>query len=402
VDDLDVAGKRVLVRLDLNVPVTRSSSGDREADSTSGGVVGDDTRIRASLPTLERLLAGGATLILMSHLGRPKAGPSDEFRLGPVAQRLSELLGVEVRYLATSGPGSAEQQAFVHEAPAGSVTLLENTRFDPREERNDPALARVLAGYADLYVDDAFGSAHRAHASTEGVARLLPNAAGELMTAELDALGTLVDAPARPFVVVLGGAKVSDKLAVIQSLLTKADTIVVGGAMAYTFIKALGGEVGASLVEDDMLDTAVDIMRRANASGVALLLPSDSVCAERLEAGVTTSVCPSDAIPDGLKGLDIGPTAVTDFSAALADARTVFWNGPLGVFEIAEFSTGTLALAKVIADLTAFTVVGGGDSLAAVNAAGVGDQIDHLSTGGGASLEFLEGRELPGVAVLRS
>ncbi|HET8985522.1 MAG TPA: phosphoglycerate kinase, partial [Trueperaceae bacterium] len=266
----------------------------------------------------------------------------------------------------------------------------------------DPALARVLAGYADLYVDDAFGSAHRAHASTDGVARLLPNAAGALMTAELDALGALVDAPARPFVVVLGGAKVSDKLAVIESLLTKADTIVVGGAMAYTFIKARGGDVGDSLVEDDMLDTAVDVMRRAGASGVALLLPRDSVCAERLEPGVTTSLRPSDAIPDGLKGLDIGPTAVSDFSAALADARTVFWNGPVGVFEIAEFSAGTLAIAKVIAGLSAFTVVGGGDSLAAVNSAGVGDRIDHLSTGGGASLEFLEGRELPGVAVLRS
>src|SRR5690606_15610482 len=258
------------------------------------------------------------------------------------------------------------------------------------EERNDPALARVLAGYADIYVDDAFGSAHRAHASTDGVARLLPNAAGDLMTAELTALGKLVDSPERPFVVVLGGAKVSDKLAVIESLLTKADVIVVGGAMAYTFIKALGGEVGDSLVEDDMLAMAVDIMRRAKSRGVDLLLPSDSVCAERLEQGVVTALHPSNVIPAGLKGLDIGPTAIADFSSALADAKTVFWNGPLGVFEVPEFSAGTLEVAKVIADLQAFTVVGGGDSLAAVNQAGVGDRIDHLSTGGGASLEFLE------------
>lgn len=390
------------MRLDLNVPFTRVGGGDVGSDAAAGRVVADDTRIRASLPTLERLLAGGATLTLMSHLGRPKGGPSDEYRLGPVAERLSELLGVEVRYLPTSGPASVEQQSFVNQAPVGSVTMLENTRFDPREERNDPALARVLAGYADLYVDDAFGSAHRAHASTDGVARLLPNAAGELMTAELAALGKLVDAPERPFVVVLGGAKVSDKLAVIESLLTKADTIVVGGAMAYTFIKALGGEVGGSLVEDDMLGTAVDIMRRANSGGVALLLPSDSVCAERLEAGVSTSVLPSNEIPAGLKGLDIGPTAVDDFTSALSGAKTVFWNGPLGVFEIPEFSAGTLAIAKVIAALPAFTVVGGGDSLAAVNKAGVADDIDHLSTGGGASLEFLEGRQLPGVAVLSS
>lgn len=394
--DLDVDGKRVLVRLDLNVPLKPAEDGDGPPEIT------DDTRIRASLPTLELLLAGGATLILMSHLGRPKGAPSAEYRLGPVAARLCELLGVEVRYLPTSGPASSEQQAFVSEAPTGSVTLLENTRFDPREESNDPALARVLAGYADLYVDDAFGSAHRAHASTVGVARLLPAAAGELMTAELAALGKLVDAPRRPFVVVLGGAKVSDKLAVIESLLARADTILVGGAMAYTFIKALGGEVGDSLVEDDMLGTAVDIMRRAKESGVELLLPADSVCAERIESGVSTSLCPSDAIPAGFKGLDIGPAAVNDFGSALAGAKTVFWNGPLGVFEIPEFSTGTLAIAKVIAESPAFTVVGGGDSLAAVNRAGVGDQIDHLSTGGGASLEFLEGRQLPGVAVLRS
>src|SRR5690606_15093700 len=275
------------------------------------------------------------------------------------------------------------------------------TRFDPREERNDPALARVLAGYADVYVDDAFGSAHRAHASTDGVARLLPNAAGELMLSELQALGTLMDDPQRPYVVILGGAKVSDKLAVIESLLDLADTIVVGGAMAYTFVKAMGGAVGDSMVEDDMLDVARDVVQRAAEAGVTLVLPADSVCAATLEAGVSTAVHPSDQIPAGLKGLDIGPQAVADFTAALTGAKTVFWNGPLGVFELPEFAHGTMAIATALAHLDAFTVVGGGDSLAAVNRAGVGKRIDHLSTGGGASLEFLEGRELPGVAVLR-
>lgn len=381
------------MRLDLNVPLH---------DDAGTRVVGDDTRIRASLPTLKRLLDDGATLVLMSHLGRPKGEASDEFRLAPVAERLSELLGVPVRYQPSSGPASAEQQAFVEAAQAGSVTLLENTRFDPREERNDPALARVLAGYADLYVDDAFGSAHRAHASTDGVARLLPNAAGELLTTELRALGRLIDEPSRPYVVILGGAKVSDKLAVIESLLDVADTVIVGGAMAYTFVKARGGSVGDSLVEDDMLDVASDILERAGRAGVDVLLPSDSVCADRLEPGVTTAVHPSDQIPAGLKGLDIGPRAVSEFSEAVRDAKTVFWNGPLGVSEVPEFANGTMAIASVLADLDAFTVVGGGDSLAAVNRAGVGERIDHLSTGGGASLEFLEGRELPGVAVLRS
>ena len=381
------------MRLDLNVPLH---------DDAGTRVVGDDTRIRASLPTLKRLLDDGATLVLMSHLGRPKGEASDEFRLAPVAERLSELLGVPVRYQPSSGPATAEQQSFVEAAPAGSVTLLENTRFDPREERNDPALARVLAGYADLYVDDAFGSAHRAHASTDGVARLLPNAAGELLTTELRALGRLIDEPTRPYVVILGGAKVSDKLAVIESLLDVADTVIVGGAMAYTFVKARGGWVGDSLVEDDMLDVASDILERAGRAGVDVLLPSDSVCADRLEPGVTTAVHPSDQIPAGLKGLDIGPRAVSEFSEAVRDAKTVFWNGPLGVSEVPEFANGTMAIAAVLADLDAFTVVGGGDSLAAVNRAGVGERIDHLSTGGGASLEFLEGRELPGVAVLRS
>lgn len=381
----------MLVRLDLNVPL-------------DDGVITDDTRVRASLPTLRKLLDRGTTLVLMSHLGRPKGRPDDRYRLAPVAERLRELLGIEVRYLATSGPASAEQQRFVEEAPQGSVTLLENTRFDSRETDNDPALARTLASYAELYVNDAFGAAHRAHASTEAVARLLPSAAGELMAEELDALSRLTDEPRRPFKVVLGGSKVSDKLGVIEALVTRllveGDAILIGGAMAYTFIRSAGGEVGDSLVEEEMLSVAADIAAQARARGIALLLPDDSVCAAAIEEGVDTEVHPSRAIPAGLKGLDVGPAATEAFVAALQDAATVFWNGPLGVFEIEAFSHGTMRVAEAVAALDAFTVVGGGDSLAAVNRAGVGERIAHLSTGGGASLEFLEGQTLPGVAAL--
>lgn len=381
----------MLVRLDLNVPL-------------KDGEVTDDTRIEASLPTLRTLRQRGATLVLMSHLGRPKGQPEDRYRLRPVAERLGELLGTEVRYLATTGPASSEQQQFVAASPQGSVTLLENTRFDSRETANDAALARTLAGYADLYVNDAFGAAHRAHASTEAVARLLPSAAGALLSRELEALSRLTDDPKRPFKVVLGGAKVSDKLSVIEALLSRllvgGDAILVGGAMAYTFIKSAGGEVGDSLVEDDMLGVAADIVARAAERGIELLLPSDSVCAAAVEADATTEVHPSHAIPAGLKGLDIGPEAADAFVAALQDAATVFWNGPLGVFEIPAFAAGTMRVAEAVAALDAYTVVGGGDSLAAVNRAGVGARIDHLSTGGGASLEFLEGQELPGVAAL--
>jgi len=388
VDELEVSGKRVLLRVDFNVPL-----------DAAGDVV-DDTRIRAALPTIRSLLERGATLVLTSHLGRPKGRQDERYRLAAVARRLAELLGRPVRYAATPGPASAEQQAFVAAAPPGSVTLLENSRFDPREEANDPGLARVLASFADLYVNDAFGAAHRAHATTEAVARLLPSAAGRLMAAELTALSQLVEAPERPFAVVLGGAKVSDKLAVIERLLRLADIVVIGGAMAYTFVAAQGGEVGRSLVEPDMFGVAQDVMEQADARGVRLLLPSDSVCAAAIEPGVATSVHPSGAIPADLMGLDIGPVATAEFERALADAKTVFWNGPLGVFETPPFDAGTRAVAQAIARLDAFTVVGGGDSIAALNAAQVLDRISHVSTGGGASLEFLEGRTLPGVAAL--
>ncbi len=387
-EDLDVKDKRVLVRVDFNVPI-------------KNGRVGDDTRIRAALPTLEALSSRGATLILMSHLGRPK-GVEESARLRPVAARLEELLGRDVRYLACDGPGSAEQQAFVQEAPHGSITLLENTRFDARETKNDPALARILAGYADVYVDDAFGSAHRAHASTEGVARLLPSAAGHLLEQELHSLGKLLDRPEHPFVVILGGAKVSDKIGVISSLLQVADRILIGGAMAFTFAAAQGGKVGASRVEEDQFDTARSLLAEASERGVTVVLPEDSVCASELKEGAKTSVHPTDQIPDGLLGLDVGPRAIEAFREALDGARTVFWNGPLGVFETPPFDAGTVAMAHAVAELPAFTVVGGGDSVAAVNGTGLADRIGHISTGGGAALEFLEGKTLPGVAVLGS
>lgn len=386
-DGAPLDGKRVFVRVDLNVPV-------------KGGVIGDDTRIRATLPTLTELLQRGCTLVLASHLGRPKGGPDDAARLGPVAARLGELLGRDVRYLATDGPAAPEQAAFVADAPEGSVTLLENTRFDPRETKNDAALARVLAGYADAFVNDAFGAAHRAHASTEGIARLLPSVAGRLMERELAVLGGLLDAPERPFVVVLGGAKVSDKLGVIERLLDVADALVIGGAMAYTFVKAQGGRVGGSLVEDDLLDLARQLLAKAKQRKVPIVLPVDTNCAVDVRPGVATHVHPTDAIPDDLKGFDIGPDAIADFRDALAGAATVLWNGPLGVFEVPPFDTGTRAIADAVAASGSMSVVGGGDSVSAITKAGLADRIEHVSTGGGASLEFLEGRTLPGVAAL--
>jgi phosphoglycerate kinase len=387
-DDLDVQGKRVLMRVDFNVPIKNDA-------------VTDDTRIQAALPSIQTLLDKGATLILMSHLGRPKEGPEDKYRMAPVASHLAKLLGREVRYEKTPGPASETQQAFVAHAPEGSVTLLENTRFDKRETKNDPEMARILAGYADMYVNDAFGAAHRAHASTEGVARLLPSAAGYLLQKELEVLGKLLDNPEKPFKVIIGGAKVSDKIGVIENLLNIADEILIGGAMAYTFFKAQDGKVGKSLVEEDKLELARDLLKKAQDKGVAIHLPQDSVCAAEIKEGVETSVHPSNAIPNDLMGLDAGPEAIKAYQKALADAKTVLWNGPLGVFEVPPFNEGTVAIAKTLAELDGFTVVGGGDSVAAVNAAGLDDKIDHISTGGGASLELLEGLELPGVKALQ-
>lgn len=385
-DSLNIKGKRVLVRADFNVPLKNAQ-------------ITDDSRIRATLPTLQRLLEDDATLFLMSHLGRPK-GEDEKARMRPVAERLAELLGQEVRYLATPGPASAEQAAFVADAPAGSITLLENTRFDAGETKNDPETAKTLAGYADLYVNDAFGAAHRAHASTQGVAKLLPSAAGLLLAKEDETLGKLLANPEKPYKVIIGGAKVSDKINVIEAMLDRADEILIGGAMAYTFFKAQGGEVGKSLVEDDKLELARDLLSKAEAKGVELHLPQDSLCAQEIAEGVETAVYASDAIPEGWMGLDAGPDAIESYKAALADAKTVLWNGPLGVFETPPFDTGTKAIAETLASLDAFTVVGGGDSVAAVNSMGIAGEIDHISTGGGASLEYLEGKVLPGIAAL--
>lgn len=385
---LDVSRKRVLVRVDFNVPL-------------KNGQVGDDSRIRATLPTLEYLRDKNATLVLMSHLGRPK-GPEDKYRMGPVAKHLGSLLGTEVRYTATDGPGSSEQQRFVQDAPAGSITLIENTRFDSRETKNDPELCKVLAGYGEVYVNDAFGAAHRAHASTEGVAKLLPGAAGLLLEREVRVLSRLLEEPEKPYKVILGGAKVSDKIGVITNLLKVADEILIGGAMAYTFFKAQGGQVGKSLVEEDKLGTARQIMQDAEAKGVTVRLPQDSLCAQEIREGVESEVFPSGEIPDGYMGLDAGPEAVASYQKALQDAKTILWNGPLGVFETPPFDSGTRVLAQTIAALDAYSVVGGGDSVAAVSAAGMADKISHISTGGGASLEFLEGQTLPGIAALTS
>jgi len=387
VTDLDLRGRRVFIRVDFNVPI-------------KGGSIKDDTRIRASLPTINYALERGATVILASHLGRPKGGPSPDLSLRPVAARLGELLGRPVIFAEDCiGPPA---RAAIERAGANGVVLLENLRFHPGEEQNDPAFAQELASLADVYVNDAFGSAHRAHASTEGIVHHVREAAaGLLMAAELAYLGRALDSPDRPFVAVLGGAKVSDKLEVIQNLVGRVDALVIGGAMAYTFLKARGLPVGKSLVEDDLLDAARAIEARAGERGIALELPRDHVVAERPEPGVPVAVLPvGDAAIGERMGLDIGPETAARYAAVIGRARTVVWNGPMGVFEIEAFASGTDAVARAVAGVAGTTIVGGGDSIAAVHRAGVAGRISHISTGGGASLEFLAGRTLPGVAVL--
>jgi 3-phosphoglycerate kinase len=382
VRDLDVRGKRVLVRVDFNVPV-------------KDGEVTDDTRIRRALPTIRYLLSEGARPILISHLGRPKGEPDPQFAMDPVAKRLEELLGEPVEKLdAAVGP---EVEEALDASDGGGVVLLENSRFYPGETKNDPGLADQLAALADLYVDDAFGAAHRAHATTVGVAERLPAAAGLLLEEEIDYLDTVLEAPERPFVAILGGAKVSDKLGVIESLLGAADSLLVGGAMCFTFFKALGHEVGDSLVEDDYLEEAKRLMDEA---GDRLVLPVDVVVADAMEEGTNFETVQVDAIPSGKMGLDIGPETVELFEGHISGASTVFWNGPMGVFEIDTFARGTEGVARAVAESGATSVVGGGDSVAAVNKLGLEDEMSHISTGGGASLEYVEGKELPGVAVL--
>jgi len=379
----ELRGKRVFVRADLNVPLR-------------GGEISDDSRIRASLPTLERLIAAGARIVLASHLGRPKDAPDPKLSLAPVARALAADLKVPVA-LAPDCVGPAVEAA-VARLSDGEILLLENLRFHREETKNDPAFARALAALADVYVNDAFGTAHRAHASTAGmVPHVAIVAAGDLLAAELDALSAALT-PERPFACFLGGAKVSDKLGVLEALVERADTVAVGGAMAYTFLAARGEAVGRSLVEPDRFDDARRMLARAEALGRPLLLPTDHVVAERLEAGAPSRVARS--IPADAMGVDIGPETAARYAAAAASARTILWNGPMGVFEIDAFARGTESLARAVAASPARSIVGGGDSLAAVAKVGVGDRIGHLSTGGGASLEFVQGLTLPGVAAL--
>jgi phosphoglycerate kinase len=382
VRDVDVGDKRVLVRVDFNVPV-------------KDGEVTDDTRIQRALPTIRYLLSEGARPVLISHLGRPKGEPDPKYRMDPVAARLQELLGESVTKLdAAVGP---EVEEALDDWDGRGVVLLENSRFYPGETKNDPEFADQLAALADLYVNDAFGAAHRAHATTVGVAERLPAAAGLLMEEEIDYLDKVLEDPERPFVAILGGAKVSDKLGVIESLLGTADSLLVGGAMGFTFFKALGHEIGDSLVEDDYLEEAKRLMEEA---GDRLFLPVDVVVADAMEEGAESETVPVDGIPSGKMGLDIGPETVSLFEDRISDASTIFWNGPMGVFEIDAFAKGTEGVARAVAESDATSVVGGGDSVAAVNKLGLEDRMSHISTGGGASLEYVEGKELPGIAVL--
>jgi phosphoglycerate kinase len=388
VKDLDLKGKRVFIRVDFNVPI-------------KNGAITDDTRIRASLPTIKYAVEQRATVILASHLGRPKGKPNPEYSLRPVAARLSELLGRPVEFSEDCiGPAAA---AAIERAARGSqVVLLENLRFHPEEEKNDSAFAGQLADLADVYVNDAFGSAHRAHASTEGIVHHVKEAAaGLLMMAEVQYLGKILEHPDRPFVAVLGGAKVSDKLEVIQNLVPRVDALIIGGAMAYTFFKARGLPVGKSLVEEDLLDAARDVEKQAKSRSLRFELPVDHVVAPKIEPGAPAeSLAVGDPAIGDRMGLDIGPKTIATYRSIIAGAKTVTWNGPMGVFEIDQFAKGTIEIARAVAEVKGTTVIGGGDSIAAVAKAGVTDRITHISTGGGASLEFLGGRKLPGVVAL--
>lgn len=392
--DLDVAGRRVLVRVDFNVPF---------AKGVEPRTITDDGRIRAALPTITRLLDAGAAVILMAHLGRPKGVPSPEFSLAPVATRLGELLGRPVAY-ATDVTGSSAQAA-VAAAQPGDVVLLENVRFDARETskvaEERAALAAELAAFAAAFVSDGFGVVHREQASVTDVARVLPHAAGLLVEAETKVFRKVLDDPDRPYTVVLGGSKVSDKLGVIAHLLTKVDTLIVGGGMCFTFLAAQGHSVGNSLLESDQIETVKGFLTDAAARGVTVLLPQDLVVADAFAADANTQIVAADSIPDGWLGLDIGPKAIADFAAAIKSSKTVVWNGPMGVFEMAAFAEGTKQVALAITSVDGMTVVGGGDSAAAVRMLGIDEAgFTHISTGGGASLEFLEGKNLPGISVL--
>lgn len=385
--DFDVAEKRVFVRVDFNVPLDENRN------------ITDDTRIRASLPTINYLCENGAKVILASHLGRPKGKPSDEFRLDPMAKRLGELLGKPV--IKADDCIGPEVQCLVDNMKPSDVLLLENVRFYAEEEKNDAEFARKLASLADIYINDAFGTAHRAHASTAGIAAYLPAGAGFLIQKELEIMGKALEDPKRPFIAILGGAKVSDKIGVIENLMSKVDVLIIGGGMAYTFLKALGDEVGKSLLDAERVELAASLIQRAKDQSVEFLLPVDIVIADAFAPDANTRVVDIAGIPADWQGLDIGPKTRELFAQKIKSAATVIWNGPMGVFEMETFAEGTRAIAKALSECNAITIIGGGDSAAAVEQMGFADKMTHVSTGGGASLEFMEGKELPGIAVLQ-
>ena len=385
VEDINVSGKKCIVRCDFNVPM-------------SDGVITDDKRIREALKTVKYLKENGAKIILCSHMGRPKGEFNMKYSLAPVAERISELMGCPVA-MATDVIGE-DAKAKAAALKDGDIMLLENLRFHKEEEKNAPEFAKALADFAEIYVNDAFGTAHRAHASTAGIADYLPAVCGYLIQKEIDVMGKALNAPARPFVAILGGAKVSDKIGVIENLIDKVDSLVIGGGMAYTFFKAKGWSVGDSICEDDKVELAKELMAKAEAKGVKMLLPVDTVVGKEFKEDTEHMTVPSCEIPDSWQGLDIGPKSVELFSDAIKNAQTVVWNGPMGVFEFEAFAVGTKAVAKAVAESGAISIIGGGDSAAAVEQLGYADKMTHISTGGGASLEFLEGLELPGIAAL--
>lgn len=387
VKDINWSGKRAVMRCDFNVPL-------------ADGAITDDTRIRAALPTIKYLIEEGAAIVIMSHLGRPKGKPVAEMSLAPVAARLSEYLGKDVKFVASDVVVDDTVRAAAAELAAGEVMLIENVRYRAEETDNDPAFAKDLSELGNVFVQEAFGTAHRAHASTTGIADYIPAVSGFLIEKELEFLGNAVDNPNRPFAAIMGGAKVKDKIKVITNLLNKVDILVIGGGMTYTFLKAMGYSIGTSLLDEEGLEKANDILKLAEEKGVKLLLSTDVVAADEFSNDSAYDVYPIDSIPDNRMGLDIGPDTIKNFSAALKEAKTVVWNGPMGVFEMPNFAKGTRAIAECLAESDATTIIGGGDSAAAVTQFGLADKMSHISTGGGASLEYLEGKVLPGIACI--
>ncbi len=387
VKDIDVKGKKIIVRCDFNVPL-------------KDGRITDDTRIRAALPTINYLVENGGAVILMSHLGRPEGKAEPKYSLAPVAERLAELMETDVIFAPSDTVVDDNVRAKAEALKSGQVMLLENVRFRKEETKNNAEFARELASLAEVFVNDAFGTAHRAHASTAGIAAYLPAVSGFLIEKEIEFLGNAVENPDRPFVAIMGGAKVGDKISVIENLLKKVDTLIIGGGMAYTFYKSLGYEIGTSILDEESIELAANLLKKAKEAGVKMLIPTDVVCGREFKNDTETLICESQKMPKDMMGLDIGPATAELYKKEIAAAKTVVWNGPMGVFEMENFAKGTYEIAKALSESDAVTVIGGGDSAAAVEQFGLADKMTHISTGGGASLEFLEGKELPGVAVL--